>query len=366
MERNVAVLLHHGLGDVIMSRKLIFNLRNFFTEARIILIVKSNVERKFLETFDIDDKFEIVVLNYTGTLKSKVQVLLRFFSLGFQKLDVLLAVHSSNKVLGNIFSKLMRAKVSIGPTGGKYYSETVNNRDRHKEDYYASFLTSYFNRFKKSNKTEIVSAPPLIFEDKYLDVFPKKYEFVITSEYIVISPGTSPFDTHKRWPSKNYVELIKKLIQHGKFIIVLLGTKSDNDVLNSVYSSFADENQVIIINDLSIKDALFFISNSKLLISACTSSLHMAATVDANMVSIYGPTNYSITGPVSLKNRVVRIGYSCSPCFSDNFKSGCGTPKCMTDIKVGQVYQAVQDSLSGKAVPEYRVLSTTTAKKFTK
>ena len=145
---------------------------------------------------------------------------------------------------------------------------------------------------------------------------------------------------------------------------IILGTKSDNEVLNSVYHPFAENERVLLINDLSIKNAMYLISRSKLILSACTSSLHMGTSVDANMVSLYGPTNYSITGPASKRNRIVRMGYSCSPCFRDQFNSGCSTPRCMTDISVDQVFKAVKASLSDEETPVYPKLSTTSAKKF--
>jgi len=361
MGRRIAVLLHHGLGDVIMSHKLIRNLESYFSEDRVTLIVKSGTEKKFLDLLDLNDNVNIVVLNYTGTFKSKVSVMLRFLSLGLKKFDLLLAAHSSNKRLGNIFSVLINAKISIGPKSGKYYNATAENRNQHKQEYYMSFLETYWKEFESDRKYQILEQQPiqLLVRD-----FPSKYSSIIQGDYLIISPGTSPFDTHKRWSKENYISLIQEILEGYNHKIILLGTKSDNEVLNSIYGTFEENNRVQIINDLSIKHAMYFMSKSNVIISACTSSLHMAALVDASMVSIYGPTNYSVTGPVSLKNRIVRMGYACSPCFRDSFQSGCGTPRCMTDITVSSVCDAVQKSLENEPCPNYPSIETTNAKKF--
>lgn len=361
MGRRVAVLLHHGLGDVIMSHKLIRNLESYFAEDHVTLIVKSGVEKKFLDLLNLNENVEIVVLNYTGTFKSKVSIMLRFFSLGLKKFDLLLAAHSSNKRLGNIFSRLINAKVSIGPKSGKHYNATAENRDQHKQEYYMSFLETYWERFESDRKHQFLEQQPIQLS---VNDFPSKYSSIIEGDYLIISPGTSPFDTHKRWSKENYISLIQEILEKYNHKIILLGTKSDNEVLNAIYETYEENNRVQIVNDLSIKHAMHFMSKSNVIISACTSSLHMAALVDASMVSIYGPTNYSITGPVSRKNRIVRMGYACSPCFRDSFQSGCGTPKCMTDISVKSVYSAVEKSLEDEPWQTYPDIATTSAKKF--
>ena len=75
MERRVAVLLHHGLGDVIMSRKLIDNIRSFFVNEKIKLVVKSNVEKKFLDRLAVkleisDDKYKQILKNFLSVFKT--------------------------------------------------------------------------------------------------------------------------------------------------------------------------------------------------------------------------------------------------------------------------------------------------------
>jgi ADP-heptose:LPS heptosyltransferase len=364
VKKKIIILLHHGLGDVIMSQKLIRNVGDFFKKSLIFLVVKSNVEKSFLDTLKLDDNFQIVVLNYTGTFKSKVSLSLKFFSIGLKKTDVLLAAHSTNKMLGNIFSKILRSKISIGPEGGKYYSETTRKSDLHKTDYYLDFLLTYIEKYNNKFNLEIKDSKNVNFGISDIENFPNDYKFILNSNYIIISPGTSPFDTHKRWPSEKYIYLIREIFKNFKIKIVLLGSKADNEVLDSIFSQFVDTDDVIKINDLPIKYSMFLISKSKVIISACTSSLHMASAVGANMLSLYGPTNYSITGPASEKNRIVRLGYSCSPCFRDRFTSGCGTPRCMTDIKVDQVMTALTESMMNKEIPDYPKIKTTNSKRF--
>ena len=360
MAKKIGILLHHGLGDVMMARKLLINCCHFFTNDKLLIIVKSSVEKIFVELLDLKGNHEIIVLGYTGSKLSKLKMIPQFFVLKRYKLDVLLASHSTSNRLGNFFSKMIAAKVSIGPKYGRGYTCTVSKETIHKEDYYLSFLEEYFS-FTNVVVGKALSALPVVFDTTE---FPKKYNYFLKSDYIVISPGTSPFDTHKRWETNKFSELINIILSNHNQKIIILGSKADVEVMNSVYLKHINDDRVLMVNDLSIKNAMVLIQKSKLLVAACTSALHMAHIVDAHMVSIYGPTNYSVTGPVSLKNRIVRKGYSCSPCFRPSFTGGCNTPKCMMDISVGEVYKACDLSLKNCIIPKYPILNSTEAKYF--
>lgn len=362
MGRKIGILLHHGLGDVIMARKLLINCFSYFSNDEIFLIVKSDVEKSFLEFLDFGGNHHVVVLEYSGSLLSKVKMLSRFVMLRYYHFDVLLACHSTSGFFGNIFSKLLGAKISIGPKNGIGYSFNVNDVTVHKEDYYLSFFEDYLNYLKiRTWKRKSIN-----YVKTNRAGFPDRYKTIFKNDYIVISPGTSPFDKHKRWDSKKFSGLIELLLRSFNLNVILLGSKADYDVLHEVYKNYLYEDKVLMINDLSIKDAITLIDGSKLLIAACTSALHMGNLVDANMVSIYGPTNYSVTGPVSKKNRIVRKEYSCSPCFRASFTSGCGTPKCMTDIEVQEVYDACVLSIRNEPIPQYSELKSTNAKSYKK
>lgn len=360
MAKKVALLLHHGLGDVMMARKLLTNCCHFFSEDKIYIIVKSNIEKQFIILLNLTIDYEIIVLKYTGSFKSKISIFPRFLSLRYYEFDVLLAIHSTSNILGNIFSKLIGAKISIGPKEGKGYTQIISNDVVHKQDYYLSFLEEYL-KLLKFQAVEIISNS--LLKQNTIN-FPGKYKLILLTKFLIISPGTSPYDTHKRWESNKFSSLIELLLSEFDLNIILLGSKADKETLTTVYKEHEINKRVFLVDDLSIKDAIILIEHSCLLIAACTSALHMGDLVDSNMVSIYGPTNYSITGPVSSKNRIVRKNYSCSPCFSATFTRGCDTPKCMLDISVKEVYEACSLSLNNEFVPVYKILESTNAKYF--
>jgi ADP-heptose:LPS heptosyltransferase len=366
MEGMIVVLLHHGLGDVMMSRKLLLNLRSVFLDFQIILVVKSSVEKEFIEFLALDGNFKLIVLGYNGSYLSKAKSVMKLASLRWQNVKVLFAVHSTNGFFGNVLSNLIGARTSIGPEGGKGYTRTVELGSLHKIDYYLEFLSTYLSGIVNSSDQIMNMLEPVVFNNNYLHYFPKKYINIFNYEYVIIVPGTSPLDTHKRWPVVNFVSLVSKLLVETSKNIVLLGTRADSDVLNSVGHVYLENSRVTRVDDLSIRDALFLISRSEVLISACTSALHMGDLVGIRMVSIYGPTNYSFTGPTSKQNRILRLGYSCSPCFREQFTKGCNLPRCMVDITVNRVMIEINKTLNNEDVPSYPRLITTNSKVFKK
>lgn len=366
MEERIVVLLHHGLGDVMMSRKLIINLRTVFLNNEIVLVVKSLVEKNFLDLLGLDCNFKIIVLDYDGTYISKAFLLFKFVALRWQNIKVLLAVHSSSQFFGNLLAKIIRARISIGPQGGMGYTRTVQWGSFHKKDYYFEFLSIYAKYFVSHSSLKYKITEAMLFKDNYVDLFPKKYRFIVNFKYIIITPGTSPYDTHKRWPIFNFVSLVGRMLEETQLHIVLMGTKTDSAALNIIAAEYINESRVIIVDDLKIRDALFIISRCGALVSACTSALHMGDLVGAKMVSLYGPTNYSVTGPTSNNNRIVRVGYSCSPCFREQFTAGCGLPRCMLDIRVDDVMIEINKVFKNDIIPSYPHLITTDSKSFRK
>ena len=273
------------------------------------------------------------------------------------KFDYLLSIHASNTLVGNLFSLLIGSKIRIGPPESLFYSYKIDKMyGQHKQDYYFNFVRK-FAEIKSKEHLELVKSI------KINKIKPNKYNIGLEAkEYIIITPGSSPFDAFKRWSEKKYIKLILMLLKKTKFNIVILGTKSDHPIMLPIYLDFKKEYRVKFVDNFTLSESFHLISNCYLLISACTSSLHIGSLYDINMVSIYGPTNPLFTGPISKKNRVVSMDYKCSPvyskeyfndycaCYRNSFNKGSSSMKCIDDISVQKVYNAVKNFIDKKDI----------------
>jgi ADP-heptose:LPS heptosyltransferase len=135
----------------------------------------------------------------------------------------------------------------------------------------------------------------------------------------------------KVWPVYRYKELINNIKDVAP--IKVIGTTADEVVLNE----FRDLPCEVILSE-SIGYTLGLIAESMLVIANCSSILHLSDLVsESKILAIYGPTHPYITGPNYSNMVIVRKNYKCAPCFADDFNSGCGNNRCITDISVEDV-----------------------------
>ncbi|MBI5885260.1 MAG: glycosyltransferase family 9 protein [Deltaproteobacteria bacterium] len=66
--------------------------------------------------------------------------------------------------------------------------------------------------------------------------------------------------------------------------------------------------------------------------------MHIAASVGTRVAALFGPTAPWRTGPYGKGHTVIRKKLTCSPCF----KKTCSDPRCMRDIMVEDVVEAVK------------------------
>jgi 3-deoxy-D-manno-octulosonic-acid transferase/heptosyltransferase-1 len=79
-----------------------------------------------------------------------------------------------------------------------------------------------------------------------------------------------------------------------------------------------------------------------LLVSTDSGPMHLAAAMGTPVVALFGPTDPARTGPCGPGHRVIRRVLSCAPCF----RKRCDLPRCMTEISVEEVFEAVREVLA--------------------
>jgi ADP-heptose:LPS heptosyltransferase len=94
----------------------------------------------------------------------------------------------------------------------------------------------------------------------------------------------------------------------------------------------------------SLKVLAEIIRSAIVFISPDTGPLHIAAMAGIPTVALFGPTAPWRNGPFGPGHEVIRLGIECSPCF----KKVCDNPRCMTEISLDQVYQAVKRQLGSR------------------
>ena len=119
---------------------------------------------------------------------------------------------------------------------------------------------------------------------------PKKIS--ITSENIIIGIGGS--GPTKKWPTKNFIELINNINKIKKHNFILAGGISEQEISNQIIEAFPHDN-ISSLCDKTIKESLNLIEDAKYYIGNDTGFMHICAGLGIVSFGLFGdtPKNYS-------------------------------------------------------------------------
>lgn len=187
----------------------------------------------------------------------------------------------------------------------------------------------------------------------YLDIGPESQLTVWEKDKAVpplligIAPGSN-WGT-KRWTLSGYSDLVKRLLEHQKVGIILLGSKQEKPLADEI-CAFVDDSKKIwnLVGATSFDDLRNIFPKLSLLVGNDSSTIHFASAFNIPSVVIFGPTipemGFAPLAPGSISLGI--DGLPCRPC-SDHGPMECPEKhfKCMKDLNVDGVFQACKSIL---------------------
>ncbi len=147
---------------------------------------------------------------------------------------------------------------------------------------------------------------------------------------IIIGIGSS--GPTKKWPTENYIELIKR-INNKDITFYLAGGNNEieNQIANKIISE-AKQNKIESLCSLSIEEIMPIINSSKLYVGNDTGFMHLSAGLNIPAIGLFGDT------PLSYANYTKNI----LPIIPENFKTVGHNSMAMNKITVSQVLNEVK------------------------
>jgi heptosyltransferase-2 len=151
-----------------------------------------------------------------------------------------------------------------------------------------------------------------------------------SNNQIIIGIGSS--GPTKKWPTENYIELIKK-ISNKNITFYLAGGNNEieKQISNKIINEIKD-NRVESLCSLSIEEIMPIINSSKLYIGNDTGFMHLSAGLSIPTIGLFGDT------PLSYANYTENI----LPIIPENFKTVGHNSMAMNKITVDQVLNEVK------------------------
>ena len=160
----------------------------------------------------------------------------------------------------------------------------------------------------------------------------------------------------KRWPKENFASLADRLIREYQAKIIFSGSKDDILLIKEITRMMKQKEFIISAGYTNLKAAGAIFKRADLMISGDSGPLHIAASVGANVLALFGPTSSAITGPIGAstslsadgersrtigkgKIKIIQKDIGCRvPCYD----LACDDNRCMREIKVEDVLAEVK------------------------
>ncbi len=156
---------------------------------------------------------------------------------------------------------------------------------------------------------------------------------------IGLCPGAE-YGSAKRWPADQFRQLILQLNEEIDCQLVIVGTSADTSVAQKIASGIP--NVTDLTGKTSLEDLMDLLSRISVLVTNDTGTMHLADFIGTPLVSIFGSTEPTFTGPRGSRSVVIRQKVECSPCFLRECPIDF---RCMEEIPMDKVIQAVKTFL---------------------
>jgi ADP-heptose:LPS heptosyltransferase len=117
----------------------------------------------------------------------------------------------------------------------------------------------------------------------------------------------------RQWPSANYAQLARHLIETYQYKIVFAGTDEDETMIEEIMNLGKFE-ALVCTENFSLLDFAALVSKASLFVGNESGPIHIAAIMNTPLVGIYGPGVTNIFYPIGNKAKVVHHILDCNPC----------------------------------------------------
>jgi heptosyltransferase-2 len=177
-----------------------------------------------------------------------------------------------------------------------------------------------------------------IYKDHALSALQKLGVISPNNKVLGLCPGAE-YGEAKRWPAEYYAEVARDALNKG-WQVWLFGSGKDIPVTNAINQ--LTENQCLDLGGkTNLSEAIDLMSLCDNVISNDSGLMHVAASLNKNLVAIYGSSNPHHTPPMNDKAIIEYLGLECSPCF----KRECplGHLNCLKNITPQQVIHHIKN-----------------------
>jgi len=336
--QKILIVEVNWLGDVLFSTPFIRAVRNNFPDAYIACMVAPRCVEILEGNPNIND---IIIYDEDGAHKGLFGKIWFAIQLKKRCFDTVFFLHRS-------FTRAILAYLAGIPQRIGYYTPKraflLTDRFKpaignfHRAKFYLNLLEAVELKTDDKGCDFFIDSKDTAWADEFL----KRIGVKATDKIIVFNPGGNW--PPKRWPAGNFAMLAEKMLAsfRGAAKILISGSKKDLKLAEDIQDK-AGQNLIILCGQATLKQTAAIFKKADVVISGDSGPLHIAVSVGAKVIGLFGPTSTSITGPYMADDRKLIILQKdiirCKiPCYSPN----CHDYGCMSAITAEEVFEAVK------------------------
>jgi ADP-heptose:LPS heptosyltransferase len=169
---------------------------------------------------------------------------------------------------------------------------------------------------------------------------------------VLLNPNASDIVPLRKWPTERFIEVARAILAaHAEVTVAVTGSRSEQAAAAAVVAAIGSPRAVNLAGKTTLRDLLALYTLADVLVTNDSGPAQFAAMTDIDTVVLFGPETPLLWGPLGSRSHVLWANLACSPCINPlNFRfSACRDPRCMLEISVAQVVEAVDEALEHRA-----------------
>ncbi len=207
----------------------------------------------------------------------------------------------------------------------------------------------YFNLLKRATGKELTFAKPKIFlNDEDIAKGQKLLrDFGIEEGEKFAAVSFRSTGESRRWGLENYLELTKRLIAEHGLKVVLIGIAEDQSEGDKITSGAGSSRVINLAGKTSIRELASILTQAVILFGNDSGAAHLAASVGAPLVVLFGAGDPKETAPLASQKRQLYLSeLECISCVKNKCElKGDAHMQCMKGIPVEMVLKAFSELL---------------------
>ena len=147
------------------------------------------------------------------------------------------------------------------------------------------------------------------------DELPLQLSALCRHPQLLLLAACTAYGTAKRWPQENFRAAAEYWIRHGG-IVAILGTKSEIATGDAVREGLPAEKCFNLCGKTDIYSLIHLFRSAAFTVANDTGLMHLGAALGTRGIVIFGPTDFTDTGPITPDWKILTLRAKCAPCLA--------------------------------------------------